>query len=770
MRRNLFAWKHEQVGNLEAKIHSFCAIPQLLSFLQHYIVFAEKDEELNKYILRQHQTTAVAAVVERCLCPDRSRALIWHTQGSGKTFTMIKAAELLFRHPGADKPTVLLMIDRNELEDQMLKNLAALGLGTIEHASSIARLNQLLAADYRGIIVTMIHKFRDMPADLNCRSNIYVLIDEAHRTTGGDLGTYLMAGLPNASFIGFSGTPIDLTVYGKGTFKTFGRDDPKGYLHKYSISESIEDGTTLPLYYQLAPNELLVPHDTLDSEFLSLAEAEGIADIEELNKILERAVNLKNFLKGKPRIRQVARHMLDHYRSTVEPLGYKAFLVAVDREACALYKQALDALFEELGLPSDYAQVVFTGNNNDKELLKQFHLDAKQERQIRKSFTKLDQQPRILIVTEKLLTGFDAPILYAMYLDKPMRDHTLLQAIARVNRPYENEAQQMLKPHGFVLDYVGLFDKLEKALRFDSDEVNAIVKDIQLLKLLFQTKMQSLAPSYLALIRHNFNDKDVDALVEHFSDPARRKTLFKEYKELEMLYEIISPDAFLRPFIEPYTSLSAIYAVVRKAYTTTVSVDREFQRKTNALVQEHISTLTVQQPGELLAINSDTIALIKARQQGPAMKVVNLVKSIERTAQDHSDDPFLIAMAERARLVQESFEQRQTSTTEALEQLLAELAQNEARKQEQAEKGFDALTFFVYRTLLEAGIANPEAVSTSIKAAFVAHPTWRSSEKALRDLRQAITFAVFAECDSLEQVSPVVEELFRVLEKAERNG
>jgi type I restriction enzyme R subunit len=424
----------------------------------------------------------------------------------------------------------------------------------------------------------------------------------------------------------------------------------------------------------------------------------------------------------------------------------------------------------ELGLPADYAQVVYTGNNNDKALLKQYHLDAKQERQLRKSFGKLDQQPKILIVTEKLLTGFDAPILYALYLDKPMRDHTLLQAIARVNRPYENEAQQMVKPHGFVLDYVGLFDKLEKALRFDSDEVNAIVKDIQLLKLLFQNKMQSQAPAYLALIRHNFNDKDVDALVEHFSDPARRKTFFKEYKELEMLYEIISPDAFLRPFIADYTSLSAIYAVVRKAYTTTVSVDREFQRKTNALVQEHISTLAVQQPGELLSINSDTIALIKARKQGPAMKVVNLVKSIERTAQDHSDDPFLIAMAERARLVQESFEQRQTSTAEALEQLLAELAQNEARKQQQAEKGFDALTFFVYRTLLEAGIANPEAVSTSIKAAFVAHPTWRRSEKALRDLRQAITFAVFAECDSLEQVSPVVEELFRVLEKAERNG
>lgn len=768
VRRNLFSWKHEQIGQLEAKIQSFCAIPQLLAFLQHYIVFAEKDEELNKYILRQHQTAAVEAVLERALCPTRTRALIWHTQGSGKTYTMIKAAELLFRLPAADKPTVLLMIDRNELEDQMLKNLAALGLGNVEHASSIARLNQLLASDYRGIIVTMIHKFRDMPADLNTRPNIYVLIDEAHRTTGGDLGTYLMAGLPNATFIGFSGTPVDLTVYGKGTFKTFGKDDPKGYLHKYSISESIADGTTLPLYYQLAPNALLVPHDILDAEFLSLVESEGIADIEELNAILERAVNLKNFLKGQPRIEQVARFVVDHYLGNVEPLGYKAFLVAVDREACARYKQALDAIFSERGLPTDYAQVVFTGNNNDSTLLKQYHLDAKQERQIRKSFCKLDQNPRILIVTEKLLTGFDAPVLYAMYLDKPLRDHTLLQAIARVNRPYENEALEMVKPHGFVLDFVGIFDKLQKALCFDSDDVNAIVKDIQLLKRLFQNKMEQHAPAYLSLIRHNFNDRDIDHLVEHFRDPERRKAFFKHYKEIEMLYEIISPDAFLRPFIEPYTTLSAIYAVVAKAYARTITPDRDFQRKTNALVQQHIGSLPMGELSDLVTINNDTIALIKANAEGGPARVINLVKSIERAAQDNSEDPYLIAMAERARLVQDKFELRQTSTSEALDTLLAELEQNQARKQQQAAQGFDDLTFFVASRLREAGLAEPEAVSLRIRAAFGDHPNWQTSEAALRNLRQQVTFALVAACDQLEQVAPLVDALFTTLAKGSR--
>ncbi len=763
VRRNIFNWKDEEVGKLEAKVRSFCAIGQVLDLLKDYIVFAEKDEELNKYILHQHQTGAVKKVVSRALEPERKRGLVWHTQGSGKTFTMIKAAELLFKAPEADKPTVLLMIDRNELEDQMLKNLAALGLGNLEHATSISRLNKLLRDDYRGIIVTMIHKFRDMPADVNTRSNIYILIDEAHRTTGGDLGNFLMAGLPNASYIGFTGTPVDKTVYGRGTFKTFGCEDDKGYLHKYSIADSIEDGTTLPLYYNLAPNEMLVPRETLDKEFLSLAEAEGVADIEELNKILERAVNLKNFLKGKERIHKVAQYVAEHYRENVEPLGYKAFLVGVDREACAHYKHALDEF-----LPPEYSEVVYTGNNNDSELLKEFHLDSKKEREIRKNFNKLDKLPKILIVTEKLLTGFDAPVLYAMYLDKPMRDHTLLQAIARVNRPYENEQEEMVKPHGFVLDFVGIFDKLEKALAFDSDEVNAVVKDLKLLKVLFQNKIEQKVPEYLGLIVHNFNDKDVDALIEHFRDPERRKEFFKEYKEIEMLYEIISPDAFLRPFIDNYSTLSAIYGVVRKAYTKRIHVDRAFLKKTSELVQKHVGTDYIKPVSEILKIDENTVKYIVNSKDGDGKKIINLVKSIEKKAEQESEDPYLIAMAERAQAVQESFENRQSSTAEALDKLLKEVEANESRKKEQAEKGFDGLTFFVYRTLLDAKIEKAEDVSRKIKDAFVEFPNWKKSESVLRELRKKVTFAIFSEMDDIDQVASIVNELFTILGKVGR--
>ena len=765
VRRNIFNWKDEEVGNLEAKIKSYCDISHILQLLKDYIVFAEKEEELGKYILRQHQARAVEAVVERSLDFQKTRGLVWHTQGSGKTYTMIKSAELLFKAPETNKPTVILLIDRNELEDQMLKNLASLGLENVEHANRMSRLVELLRNDYRGIIVSTIHKFRDMPADICDRQNVFVLIDEAHRTTGGDLGTFLMAGLPAATFIGFTGTPIDKTSYGKGTFKTFGLQDDKGYLHKYSIAESIEDKTTLPLFYNLAPNEMLVPSDILEKEFLSLAETEGICDIDELNKILERAVNLRNFLKGKERIKKVAKSIADHYTKNVEPLGYKAFVVAVDREACALYKDALDEV-----LPPEYSEVVYTGNRNDKKELKRFHLEPKKEKQIRKDFTKVGEYPKILIVTEKLLTGFDAPVLYAMYLDKPLRDHTLLQAIARVNRPYENEEHEMVKPHGFVLDFVGIFKRLTKALAFDSEEIDAIVKDIALLKSLFKTKMTKVVPPFLKLIEQNFNDKDVDKLIEHFRDAERRKELFKEYKEIEMLYEIISPDAFLRPFIEDYTTFSAIYSIVRKAYTKRTMVDREFQRKTNQLVREKVDTYAIEAPTDLFEINEKTIQTIKDADDGDATKVINLIKSIQKHAEENSGDPVLILMSERAKAVQESFEDRQCSTQDALDSLLEEVEKNEQRKREQAEKGLDGLTYFVYRTLCDFECPNAEEVSKEIGKAFVEYPLWHEYDDDLRKLRREVTFALVAEEDDVDKVASWVDEIFNLLRKLKEDS
>jgi len=508
---------------------------------------------------------------------------------------------------------------------------------------------------------------------------------------------------------------------------------------------------------------MLVPAEVMEKEFFALAETEGIADIEELNKILDRAVNLKNFLKGRARVKKVAEYVASHYRENVEPLGYKAFLVAVDREACALYKKELDKL-----IPPHFSEVVYTGNHNDKPLLKEFHIDAKKEKAIRKSFSKYGDMPKILIVTEKLLTGFDAPILYVMYLDKPMRDHTLLQAIARVNRPYENETQEMVKPHGFVLDFVGIFDKLEKALAFDSDEVNAVIKDLALLKTIFKDKMEQKASGYLALIQRNFDDKDVDGLIEHFRDKDRRKEFFTEYKEIEMLYEIISPDAFLRPYLDNYATLSGIYAVVRKAYAKQIYVDRDFQKKTNDLVQRHIDTNKLQAVSQFIEITPETIKLIRAKEGGYNTKVINLIKSIEKIAEETGEDPYWVGMAERAKAVQEKYEDRQIATSEAVSALLKEIEANERRKKEQAEKGFDGLTYFVYATLLDSGIPKAEMISQKIKAALVEHPNWSISEKDLREVRQKMTFALYAEIEELDKIKSIVDHLLTLIMKARR--
>ncbi len=593
----------------ETLVKTFLHPQRLTRLLTDFILFTRKDDELSKVILRPHQMRAVERLVRRAASKEKKRGLIWHTQGSGKTYTMITAAKMILEEPLFENPTILMLVDRNELEAQLFGNLASLGVPYIEIHSK-RDLIEKLASDRRGLIVSMIHKFDDIPADINQRDNVFVLVDEAHRTTGGDLGNYLMAALPNATYLGFTGTPIDKTAYGKGTFIVFGRDDPKGYLDKYSIAESIHDKTTVPLHYTLAPSDLRVDRETLEREFLSLREAEGVSDIEELNRILEKAVTLRNMLKNRERMQRVAAHVTEHFRNTVEPMGYKAFLVGVDREACAIYKDLLDK-----HLPPEYSEVVYSPAHNDTANLARYHLSDEKERAVRKAFRKPNELPKILIVTEKLLTGFDAPILYCMYLDKPMRDHVLLQAIARVNRPYE-DAYGRTKPAGFVLDYVGIFENLEKALAFDSEDVEdvqRVVTDLDLLKLRFKELMDQARQLYLPITEGFAGDKATEKVLSHFRDEDLRQEFYKFFRELADLYEILSPDAFLRPFIDDYDQLSRMYKVLRAAYDS-VFVDKELTRKTAKLVQEHTHSGAIQDSLQTYEINEKSAGSAGARR------------------------------------------------------------------------------------------------------------------------------------------------------------
>lgn len=733
-RKALFNWKEEAKGNFEVLVKSFLDKKRVIKVLIDFILFTREDDELKKVVLRPHQMRAVDRIASRAVDTTKKRGLIWHTQGSGKTYTMIIAAQQIIDNPVFENPTVIMLVDRNELETQLFGNLASVGFEDIEVAKSKKHLRKLLAEDHRGLIVTMIHKFDGIPEKVNMRENIFVLVDEAHRTTGGKLGNYLMGALPNATYLGFTGTPIDKTSYGKGTFITFGREDPpKGYLDKYSVAESIEDGTTVPLHYSLAPNELRVDKEILEKEFFALAETEGVSDIEELNKVLERAVILRNMLKNKRRRERVAKYVAKHFKETIEPMGYKAFLVAVDREACALYKKELDKY-----LPSEYSTVVYSPAQNDQQALVEYYLSETKEKKIRKAFRNPNELPKILIVTEKLLTGFDAPILYCMYLDKPMRDHVLLQAIARVNRPYEDETGRK-KPSGFVLDFVGIFDNLEKALAFDSTDIEGIVHDIDVLKTHFSGMMKEVKRNYLKLIQGKKADKAVEAVLEHFKNEERRHAFYQFFRSLSDIYEILSPDSFLRPYVEDYETLARMFRILREAYEPSVSIDKEFARKTAKLVQKRTKTGAIKPALDVYEINGNTIKKIQQSKASDTEKVFNLLKSIlETVKQNVFREPYLISIGERAELLAELYKQRQKNTQQTLKSLKELIEEINAARKEQAEKKMPVEVFSTYWVLRKMGVEKPEDVATDMGKAFEANPHWKTSEGHERKVRQAL--------------------------------
>ena len=756
----LFNWKEEAGGNFEQLVKTFFDRERIVKLIADFILFTRQDDELKKVVLRPHQMNAINKIVERAQDPAKHRGLVWHTQGSGKTYTMIVAAQKIIENPLFENPTVIMLVDRNELESQLFANITALGIGNVEVTESKEHLRELLSRDRRGLIVTMIHKFEGIPANVNTRKNIFVLVDEAHRTTGGKLGNYLMGAIPNATYVGFTGTPIDKTQYGEGTFITFGKDDPPhGYLDKYSIAESIADGTTVPLYYTLAPNELRVEKEVLEKEFLDLKEAEGMSDVEELNKVLERAVTLKNMLKNRERVEKVAQYVANHFLNTVEPMGYKAFLVGVDREACALYKQEMDKY-----LPTDYSQVVYSPFYNDPEELAKYHLPDIEEKRIRKAFRKPNELPKILIVTEKLLTGFDAPILYCMYLDKPMRDHVLLQAIARVNRPYEDEEGRK-KVSGFVLDFVGIFDNLEKALAFDSQDIAGIVRDVEELKKRFKEEMEKARKNYLTIIGGKKQDKAVEALLNYFLEEEIRNEYYRFFKELSTVYEIISPDAFLRNYLDDYETLSRMYQILRENYDRGIDINKDFTRKTIELVKKHTKSGEIQPTIDIFEINEKTLEKIEKSKASDIEKVFNLIKSIERTvAQEGDTAPYLKSIAEKAEMLAKLFQVRQKTTRETLEELKKIIEEIVTAKKEQVEKNMTSEIFSIYWILDRSGFENATSMANEMEKVFEEYPHWQKSNKHGLKIRQKLyEVLVHSGITDSKKISETAQQIMKLL-------
>ncbi|MCC6661901.1 MAG: HsdR family type I site-specific deoxyribonuclease [Phycisphaerales bacterium] len=748
-RRDMARWKQAPEETYRFAVQAFFEHTDFLRTLQQWILFYVKDGETKKSVLRQHQRRAIDAVVGRCLDPQRQRGLVWHTQGSGKTFTLLTAARLILENKERfQNATVIVVVDRIELEGQLRRWVDRL-LGEVQQhdiafrrANTKAELQAILDSDFRGLVVSMIHKFEEIRKDSCPRDNVYVFIDEAHRSVARDLGTYLMAAVPKATIIGFTGTPIAKTAQGEGTFKIFGAQDETGYLDKYSIRESIEDETTLPIKHTMAPSEVHVPTEQLDKEFFELAETEGVTDVEELNRVLDRAVGLRTFLTADDRIEKVAAFVAEHFRENVMPLGYKAFLVGVNREACAKYKKALDK-----HLPPEWSVPIYSENPNDavdRPLVAELQVSGDKEDEARTLFARPDKDPKILIVTDKLLTGYDAPVLYCMYLDKPMRDHVLLQAIARVNRPYEDE-DGIRKRVGLVVDFVGVLRELRKALRFDSGDVSGVIEDLDVLLKDFRQRMGDAEKQYLDAGEGGSADERLERIVfGRFLDPAARKAFFEAFKEIEALWEILSPSPELRDHIQPYKQLSQLYAAVRNAYADKAGLAIDLAHKTERLIQENAIQEGLGRLTKTVVFDVKTLESLRKDTGPDEGKVFNLVRGLSKEMDENPDAAAVLQpLKDRAERILTDLEDRKTTGLAAMDELAALAAEKEAAMKSARESGLSTRAFGVFWSLRDdaamktAGI-DPMAAAAEAEKLLTRFPNAAVNPEERRRLRAGL--------------------------------
>ena len=395
--------------------------------------------------------------------------------------------------------------------------------------------------------------------------------------------------------------------------------------------------------------------------------------------------------------------------------------------------------------------------------MKAHHRNEDEEREIRKRFADKSDPLKILMVTEKLLTGFDAPILYCMYLDKPMRDHVLLQAIARVNRPYEDN-EGLVKPYGFVLDFVGIFENLEKALAFDSDVVGSVIQNLDVLKTLFAARFEETAPSYLPYA-HSWDDRGKERAIAYFEDKEGREAFFKFFRQIQDIYNILSPDAFLRPFLEDYGALASLYALIRNAYADNPYVDKELVEKTRELLQEHTESDNFELPGAIHELNADTLREVADSELSDTVKVLNLRKVLSKTVSEESrSKPFLISIGERADAVAEAYENRQMTTQEALAEFERFAEECNQATIETVRLNLDDNAYAIYKVLQEYADDISTGHARNFNSIFDQYPDYQWNEQQASQLRRRFYIALrsIVETSKLVETTNALLDLQRV--------
>jgi type I restriction enzyme R subunit len=445
-----------RLSALDELIKGLFAPDVIIDYLQNFCLYEDDGKKLIKKIAGYHQFHAIKKAVESSVSAtsgDRRAGVIWHTQGSGKSLSMVFLARKLALDSRLNNPTLVVITDRNDLDDQLFGTFGSAAdflrqkPVQVESREDIKRLEKASG----GIIFTTIQKFTESKEPLSNRSNIIVMADEAHRSQYDfvdGFARHMRDALPNASFIGFTGTPIEGTDI--NTPAVFGN-----YIDIYDIQQAVEDGATVPIYYESRLAKLGFDKSKLpdmDAEFDEITEGE---EDHQKNKKASKWTALEALVGDPHRVDLVARDIVAHYRERTETINGKAMIVCMSRRICVDLYDKIVAIAPEL---KPHIKIIMTGNTGDPASYQPHIYNKKRRRELADEFRDPKNPFKIVIVRDMWLTGFDAPCLQTMYIDKPMQGHGLMQAIARVNRVYFD------KKGGLIVDYIGLGENLKRAL------------------------------------------------------------------------------------------------------------------------------------------------------------------------------------------------------------------------------------------------------------------------------------------------------------------
>lgn len=726
--------KHKSEGTLADVQNSVIDMlkPSIVMDIFEFFTIYATDNKFRKYkiICRYQQYDGANQIVKRVQAGQPKKGLIWHFQGSGKSLLMVFAAYKLRMMPELNNPTVVIVDDRIDLETQITATFNASDIPNLVSIGSKDELEKFFKQDMRKIAITTIFRFGDVDRELNDSDNIIIMVDEAHRTQEGDLGVKMRKALPNAFFFGLTGTPINRLD--KNTFKTFGaEEDRRGYMSKYSFSDSIRDGATLPLRFEPVPIDLKFDQEKIDAAFLEMTP--NLTD-EERTELAKR-VNMKAIMYDRNRIRKVCEHIARHYTSKIEPNGYKGQVVCYDRECCLMYKEELDKL-----LPENASTIVIDVNNDKEDRYKKYRRSRDEEAKVLDQFRAVDNPLKLVIVTSKLLTGFDAPILQVMYLDKPMKDHTLLQAICRTNRTYDDG-----KTCGLIVDYIGVFDNVAKALNFDEASMKKVVTNIEEVKK-EMPRLLAACLNYFEGVDRNLDDWETLVEAQQKLPNNDKKDAFAaDYRVLNRVYNALSPDPILDNIKADYIWLSKIYESIKPVDNTGGLVWIMLGAKTMELVHQNLQVGDLHDDIDVFNLNADLIDRFIEKAKGiknaTAKVEIDLIAKIRK----HNSDPKYIKLGEKLERLREQHAQGLMNSIEFLKALLdlaRKAAQGERESVPEAEidPGKAALTELFTGVKNEKTPVIVERIVNDIDSIVkkVRFPDWQTSSGGVQQVQRKL--------------------------------